>query len=226
MPAPATDVPGHSVPKRDTMRKCEVLWTDRPGVLLDNWYDFFPIGDRCFESQLNAFVRFGIYLAVVLTALRMAPVYLLIVPLVMLVAVVVSRGMLSGHFGGAAEGFDGGGCRTLPTPENPFMSMLVTELQKVPGKCPAASVSLPEAAGGVRDTLDSYFRERQWSDPSDVFNKTQSQRAYIVQPSTTNPDDQDRYLKFLYSGMAHPTCKEGFGAMCGLDRSAQGTVRG
>jgi len=138
----------------------------------------------------------------------------------MFVAIAVTKGL-------SAEGFEGG-CvpQTPPTTQNPLMNLLVTELKRIPAKPIAMEVSVPNAEGGVRDTLDEYFKTQMWSDPADAFNHTQSQRAFITQPSTTNPNDMDNYLRYVYGGMMAPTCKEGYAGRCGLDRATQGTVRG
>lgn len=207
------------------MPECNNLWIHEPGVLLNEWYDFFPFGEKCFESQINAFVRFGIYLGVLLAIVRHSQLYLLIAPLVMLVSYIVVKTIQGTE---AFVGDDGPGAHTRPTEENPFMNLLVSELRGA--KAPALASTVPDAFGGVQTTLDSLFKERAWADPDDVFNHTQSQRAYVTQPSTTNPNDQEGFINFTYSGMMRPTCKEqgilGAEAMCGLDRAAQGTVRG
>lgn len=199
------------------------LWTDKPSILLDEWHDFFPFGEKCFEQQMNAFVRFGAYLGGLLSIVRGAQLYLLIIPLVMLVSYVVIKAIRH------VEGFDSGsGEHTTPTEENPFMNLLVSEMRGA--KAPALSSTIPNVFGGAGTTLDHMFKDRAWADPEDTFNHTQSQRAYVTQPSTTNPNDQEAYINYAYSGMMRPTCKEegvlGSGAMCGLDRAAQGLVRG
>lgn len=207
------------------MTECNNLWMDEPGILLNNWFDFFPFGEKCFELQINAFVRFGIYLGILLAIVRRSQLYLLIAPLVMLVSYIVVKTI---HNTETFVGDDGPDSRTYPTDENPFMNLLVNELQGA--KAPALDSTLPNAFGGAQTTLDSLFKETIWSDPDDVFNHTQSQRAYVTQPSTTNPNDQEAFINYAYSGMMRPTCKEegvvGSGAMCGLDRAVQGTIRG
>ena len=57
------------------------------------------------------------------------------------------------------------------------------------------------------------FRVQWYSDPTDVFGKTQSQRMFITQPVTTIPNDQGSYQDWLYK-IPGKTCKEGGAANC------------
>ena len=65
----------------------------------------------------------------------------------------------------------------------------------------------------VRAPLDDFFRTEFYSDPTDVFGKTQSQRQFITMPSTSIPNDQDSYQNWLYR-IPGKTCKEGGREAC------------
>jgi hypothetical protein len=52
-----------------------------------------------------------------------------------------------------------------------------------------------------------------YNDPTDVFGKTQSQRMFVTQPSTTIPNDQKSYQELLYK-IPGKTCKEGNPRAC------------
>jgi len=105
----------------------------------------------------------------------------------------------------------------VPTPRNPFMNVLVDELKYNPTRPAAASVLDPE----VRVTLDEFFRTEFYSDPTDVFGKTQGQRQFITMPSTSIPNDVDSYQNWLYK-IPGKTCKEGGREAClpGTDGAA------
>jgi hypothetical protein len=94
--------------------------------------------------------------------------------------------------------------KTLPTPRNPFMNVLVNEIKYDPLKPEATSVEDPK----VKATLDDYFRVNWYSDPTDVFGKSQNQRQFITMPSTTIPNDRESYQNWLYK-IPGKTCKEG-----------------
>ncbi len=61
--------------------------------------------------------------------------------------------------------------------------------------------------------LDEMFRIQWYSDPTDVFGKSQSQRMFVTQPVTTIPNDQGSYQDWLYK-IPGKTCKEGGAANC------------
>ena len=98
---------------------------------------------------------------------------------------------------------------TMPSPRNPFMNVLIDEIKYNPKRPQAAPVDSPI----VKQTLDEYFRVQWFSDPTDVFGKSQSQRQFITMPSTTVPNDRDSFQNWLYK-IPGKTCKEGGRAAC------------
>jgi hypothetical protein len=94
-------------------------------------------------------------------------------------------------------------------PANPFNNVLLNEIKYTPTR-PAA----PDATTtGARIALDDFFRVQWYSDPTDVFGKSQSQRQFVTQPVTTIPNDQGSYQDWLYK-IPGKTCKEGNAAAC------------
>jgi hypothetical protein len=106
--------------------------------------------------------------------------------------------------GGADDSYDDGEVMTLPSPKNPFMNVLIDEIKYNPNRPEAKSVDDPV----VKATMDDFFRVNWYSDPTDVFGKTQSQRTFITMPSTTVPSDRESYQNWLYK-IPGKTCKEG-----------------
>lgn len=104
---------------------------------------------------------------------------------------------------------------TVPTSQNPFMNVMLPEIQENPTRPPAADIG---AAGAA---LDNAFRVQYTSDPTDVFGKTQSQRQFVAMPCTTVPNDQGSFANWLYR-IPGKTCKEGNRAVClpGTDGAA------
>jgi len=98
---------------------------------------------------------------------------------------------------------------TLPTARNPFMNVLIDEIKYNPKRPMAASVLDPSVKVG----LDDFFRSGFYSDPTDVFGRTQSQRQFVTMPSTSIPNDVDSYQKWLYK-IPGKTCKEGGREAC------------
>jgi hypothetical protein len=89
------------------------------------------------------------------------------------------------------------------------MNVLIDEIKYNPTRPEAKSVDDPV----VKATMDDFFRVNWYSDPTDVFGKTQSQRTFVTMPSTTVPNDRESYQNWLYRipGM---TCKEGNDKVC------------
>lgn len=99
--------------------------------------------------------------------------------------------------------------RTLPTGPNPFMNILVNEVKDFPTKPPAVNVDTPEMAR----TMSDLFQTNMYGDPNDVFQHTQNQRTWVVQPGSSIPNDRDSFQNWLYR-VPGKTCKEGNNSAC------------
>ena len=98
---------------------------------------------------------------------------------------------------------------TFPSPENPFMNVLVHEVKYNPMRGSAASVDCPV----IKGTLENYYRVQWWADPTDVFGKSQGQRQFYTMPSTSIPNDRQSFQDWLYL-IPGKTCKEGNREAC------------
>jgi hypothetical protein len=98
---------------------------------------------------------------------------------------------------------------TLPSKRNPFMNVLIDEIKYNPTRPVAASIMDPS----VKIGLDEFFRTEFYSDPTDVFGKSQSQRQFVTMPSTGIPNDVESYQNWLYK-IPGKTCKEGGREAC------------
>ena len=209
---------------------CPRFWLDDPRVLLDDASEFFPFTEsdqRCTAAALNAFTRFGLYLGLVLAVVRLEVGWLLVG--VAFAAFSVGAWFYMTQHGSVREGFTTAGTkapildprdvineyvpdvigmaprdRTHPTPANPFMNVLLTEIGDNPYRSPAASV----LGENVKAELNGYFQTMFAADPGDVFNHTQSQRNWVAMPSTTIPNDQTAFANWLYR-VPGQTYKEG-----------------
>jgi hypothetical protein len=92
---------------------------------------------------------------------------------------------------------------------NPFHNVMIDEYKYEPNRPAAPDITSPNA----KVALDEYFRVQWYSDPTDVFGKTQGQRMFITQPVTTIPNDQGSYQDWLYK-IPGKTCKEGNPEYC------------
>jgi hypothetical protein len=87
---------------------------------------------------------------------------------------------------------------------SPYYSNSEAGQKLIPDRPAAPDITNP----AKKVELDEYFRVQWYSDPTDVFGKTQSQRMFITQPVTTIPNDQKSYQEWLYK-IPGKTCKEG-----------------
>jgi len=98
---------------------------------------------------------------------------------------------------------------TTPNPKNPFMNVLINELKYNPSRPPAANIDDPL----MKTQLDDFFRIQWFSDPTDVFGRSQSQRQFYTMPSTSVPSDRGSFQDWLYK-IPGKTCKEGGREAC------------
>jgi hypothetical protein len=175
---------------------------------------FVPQPNMSVRAALNAVVRFSVYLAVLLFATSRDPWYLLLIPIVMFATIVLNatfpraKKILTEGFvpGPVVSGYEGGET-TLPTPDNPFMNPLLTDINDNPMRPPAADITSKE----VRDEVNASYAQTSniYMDTTDVFDLVQSQRNFHAVPQ----DDHAGFLKFLGKNSQHTNQKglsEGF----------------
>ena len=90
---------------------------------------------------------------------------------------------------------------TLPTKDNPFGNVLVSEYSENPDRNPACEST------SVNNQVNSQFFDEFEQDPYDIYNKKHSQRQFYSMPNTRIPNDQSSFAKWLY-GDCKKTCKE------------------
>ena len=93
----------------------------------------------------------------------------------------------------------------LPTKNNPFMNTLLTDSPKRKRNCNINNKT-------IKKMINKNFKENLFNDIEDVFNRKNSQRQFYTMPSTTIPNNQDTFQKWLYK--TPNTCKEGNGNQC------------
>ena len=208
-----------------------------------DFFPFHKAAQRCTTTALNSFTRFGLYLGLLLAILTGEMRYVLLGIGLAVVAAAAYHGMKSngvlregfqdkGRMGtssvtpltlnkfpeeGLVVGTDaadeyvndviGSKVRTEPTAANPFMNVLLTEIGDNPIRPPA------ENGEFLKRQFSNVFQDRVYGDPGDVFQKTQNQRTWAVQPITSIPNDQESFQNWLYR-IPGRTCKEGNASVC------------
>ena len=221
---------------------CTPVWWEDPSVLIyDSWLAQWKRRSTphipCFSERVNALTRtaivvltvaliFSLYNHDMLTTMSYSIILGLLVTLPdiidMLKASYIQEQFIAEitheppsslswktpPVNGSDTTYDNGG-QTLPSPKNPFMNVLIDEIKYNPLRPEASSVENPK----VKSTLDDYFRVNWYSDPTDVFGKSQNQRQFITMPSTTVPNDRESYQNWLYK-IPGKSCKEGGREAC------------
>lgn len=177
----------------------EQFWFKDPSVLFreDTWTRFVPMQTMSTAEALNSVVRFTVYSSVLLALSTKCGSYLMAIPIVALASIVLftlfpNGKQLEAFLNGVKETF------TMPTPHNPFMNVLLTEIEDSPDRPDAAPITDP----AVRDKIAKAFAKTSniYMDTSDVFDQAQAMRTFHTLQSSTIPNNQDGFLEFLAKG--------------------------
>ena len=180
----------------------EPFWYSDPSILFSqaSWFKFVPTADMPVSTALNSVVRFSVYLSLLLFASTLRPIYLLIIPLVMIVTIALDRvfpnakKIVEGFGNGLVVSGYKGDMETRPSDDNPFMNPHLTDILDNPMLPPAADVTRKD----IRDEVNEAFAKTSniYMDTGDIFQMVQSQRNF----HTVVTDDHAGLLKFLDKG--------------------------
>jgi hypothetical protein len=156
-------------------------------------------------EALNSVVRFTIYFSIIFYVCTPISAYLIAIPVVMITTVLLIKIFPNGK---VLETFLNIKAKspeknyTMPTNENPFMNVLLTEIKDNPDREDAAPTNRRDVKGKIhkafQHTSDLYM------DTSDVFDQTQAMRTFHTLQSSKVPNDQGEFLKWLSKGMDEP----------------------
>ena len=207
----------------------DLFWYDDPSIIWkkERLTEFFPIHDQTLEERFNAIVRLSLYCSVILFYYHKNYKYLgiFIGTLLITYFVYVNRPIESkqiqdtkipkskGIQGTKIESLENDQVSmdkcTVPTLDNPFMNVTMKDMmnvdpktQKMIDRPPACDISNPL----VKRQMDNMFNNNLFRDTNDLFGKFNSQRQFYTMPSTTIPNAQDEFAKWLY--LNPKTCKE------------------
>ena len=180
----------------------EPFWYSDPSILFSqtSWFKFVPTADMPVSTALNSVVRFSVYLSLLLFVSTMRPIYLLIIPLVMIFTIALdrvfpnARKIVEGFGNGLVVSGYVGDMETRPSDDNPFMNPHLTDILDNPMLPPAADVTRKD----IRDEVNEAFAKTSniYMDTGDIFQMVQSQRNF----HTVVTDDHAGLLKFLDKG--------------------------
>ena len=184
----------------------EKFWFEDPSILFrsDTWTRFVPMKTMTTTEALNSVVRFGVYSSLLLTASTGDMSYLYAIPVVALASILLHQ--LFPH-GKKLESYvdyvkPTSKQYTMPTPDNPFMNVILTDISDKPDRPDAAPINDKE----VRNQVYKAFQQTRdiHMDTSDLFDQTQAMRTFHTLQSAKVPNDQDGFLSFLAKGYDAP----------------------
>jgi hypothetical protein len=174
----------------------------------DNYYRIIPSKEMSKIEQLNALLRFFVYLTIIFLVLRVKTEWFYIPFLSIILIIILYFFQIYDKVDVQREEF----CRTgkcnnieacqLPTYDNPFMNATLNDYANNPNRPPACDNSDKM----VRSQIDKKFFRNVLRDVDDLYGVGYSQRQFYTTASTTIPNNQDAFAKWLYK--MPETCKE------------------
>lgn len=185
-----------------------------------NYDKFFPSSSMSYAEKLNSLVRLSVYFSILVIVIKKEPNILFI----LIVTAIFTYFMFNNQhkkkrseeeFYNRMNLYRDENTNELcyrPTPNNPFMNILMSDYTQNPTRKKACNIS----QGPVKKKAVGYFNKNLYRDVSDVFQKNASDRNFITMPVTTIPNDDGAFKDFLYD--IKSTCKEGNGDVCYANR--------
>ena len=174
---------------------------------------FFPTIHMTLIEKLNAIFRLSIYLSIILYLLTNNYLYLYIMIVVggfTYFIYYTQKNNIELYFNSFPESnenmiekniLEEKNNKIIPTVENPFMNInLITDNKNKDAALPSWNNNK------IQKDIENKFGYNLYRDVGDLYGKSNSQRQYYTMPSTTIPNEQTSFAKWLYG--TQPTCKE------------------
>lgn len=205
--------------------KSDPFWYEDYFIIIqtDRLTEFFPTRDQTLEERFNSLVRLSLYISIILFYYHKNFKYfsIFIGTLLLTYFIYVNRSEteieISTTPTSIKETMDNSLAISLmeglentkktctkPTIDNPFMNVTMKDYLNIDekGRPEACDISDPE----IKKSMDEFFNNNLFKDVNDVFGKMNSQRQFYTMPSTTIPNAQDEFARWLY--LNPKTCKE------------------
>jgi hypothetical protein len=190
-------------------------WVDDPSILIhrSRFIEFFPAKAMSHAEKLNALVRFSFYTSILIYLYQQVAIIFVLPVMAMFITYYIhSVKKQSGQSPLDDIGTGEGGLTTAvvrrgkrkcvnPTPNNPFMNVMITDYREDPDRPEACDIE--EKA--VVDQANKYWWKKQYTDVDKVFRRNTQDRQWVTNPSTTIPNDRDTFSRWVYGGT--PSCK-------------------
>ena len=246
--------------KQNTMT---AFWLNDPTVLFNNAgiTQIVPMTGMSRESKLNAISRMIILLTILgyLVTLSYKLILLGVISLAMIALLYTAQAKAPtatpGNTTGKKEGFSNyanyntGRRRTAaveassspsgltfqaPTPQDPLMNVLLTDIQDRPKRPAAEPAFNPQVEHAINQSTQEFvvqdlggnpnLEDRLFRDLGDNYEFSNSMRSYFATPNTKIPNDQHAFAEYCYGAMI--SCKEGNMMACARANPVLGSITG
>lgn len=181
-----------------------MIWYENIWAFLD--YNklgcFFPSAEMNTDEQMNCIMRFTIYFVISLLVLTRNINYLYLLVFVAFITAMIHKVDNATKVQESElyeklnisknNGYDKHTYK--PSSNNPFMNVMAGDYKQFPNRPPASSWNDKT----TRDNVNSKFENGLVRDVNDLYNKNASDRQYYTMPSTTIPNNQETFAKWLY----------------------------
>ncbi len=192
----------------------DVFWVNNYKILFttENIPQFIPNAHMTTIEKLNALMRLSIYLSISLYLFTGIVEYLLIMFIVGGITYFIYKYQIdnielflnsykNSNFNKIQKSLKEDPPTIQPTVDNPMMNINLITSDKTQEQAPKTWNDEP-----IQDKVENKFNYNLYRDVGDLYGKSNSQRQYYQMPSTTIPNEQTSFAKWLYA--TGPTCKE------------------
>ena len=121
-----------------------------------------------------------------------------------------------------------------PTPQDPLMNVLLTDIQDHPNRPAAEPAFNPQVEHDINQSTQQFvvkdlggnpnLEDRLFRDLGDNYEFSNSMRNYFATPNTKIPNDQHAFAEYCYGSMI--SCKEGNMMACARANPVLGSITG
>jgi len=185
--------------EEETM-KDEKLWTRDFKIIFEKSFDIIPNNSMTFNQKLNSLTRFFIIISIVFFMMY-GNKNVFLAPIVFMFFIYV---IFASSENGNLDTFSNGtkkpeNCKE-PTLNNPFMNLLLTDINRENGNKVSCGID------DVEKEITENFNANLYFEADDIFQKNNSQRQFYTVPNTESANRQHELGEWLYN--IGPTLKE------------------
>lgn len=183
---------------------------------LDNLNELFkpilyPSMNMSLDEKLNAVIRLILFVGIISTLIFNDSRYILFIFIMMIISIFIYN--YQNEKNNKIESFlnsndldiiDNELC-TKSTKENPFMNPNLIDKKRRYKSCSINNE-------GVMNSINLNFESKVFRETDDIYNKSSLDRQFYTVPSTTIPNERERFTEWLYE--RNTSCKENNGEQC------------